>query len=125
MTSNFSDDIVSSNSRFHARAARLRFFREKRLEFLVELMRLLLAEIVEPRLVTLEVLLLQRRSIVGIVDLVEFELEENEIGVELRQRFGDVGIELGARRVRLVQDVVKPRIGTELADEIGRASRSP
>ena len=94
---------------------------EQPLQLLLELVGLLLAHVLDPRLVVCETLVLQRRLQHMIVDLVELQLEEDDVGGDGGELFGDVTIEFGALRVRLVAGIVEAGERAEPPGEIDEA----
>ena len=101
-------------------APRLALLGEELLELLVELVGLLLAQILEPRLETRELRVGDRIRKRCLVDLVELELDEDEVGRDARQLLRDVAIEFRTRRIALVRRVEQSRIRAELAHQVGK-----
>ncbi len=64
---------------------------------------------------------LQRLGHRRFVDLVELEVEEDDLGGDGRQLFGDVAIELGALGIGLVAGVVEPGVGAEAPHQLDEA----
>jgi hypothetical protein len=90
------------------RPRRLALLVEQPLDRLVELVGLLLAHVVEPRLVVRHALVLHGLDQNRVVDLVELQLEEDDVGGDNGQLLGDVAVELGARDIGLITSVVEP-----------------
>ena len=83
---------------------------EQQLDAILELIRLFLADILEPRPIVPERRLRHGAIDLRVVDAIEFEPEEQQV----RGRRGDallhVAVKLGARRIRRVAGVEKARI---------------
>ena len=105
--------MVSLNRRLKALARRLALLVEQPLELFLELVGLLLADVVDPRLVAAKARVLQRLRHHRFVDLVQLQVEEDDLGRDGREFLGDVAIELGALGVGLIAGVVEPGIGAE------------
>ena len=82
-----------------------RFLQEQLLDVIGELVRLLLADVLEPRTVVAERRRGHRGLETGVVDPVELELEEQEIARERRHPLVRVAVELRPRRVARVGGV--------------------
>ena len=88
------------------------------LDAILELIRLVLAQILDPRPVMPKLRRLHRALDHGIVDAVELEPEEQQMYRSRRQPLGDVAIEFGNRRIDAVAGMNKAGIGAEPAGEI-------
>ena len=91
---------------------------EHTLELLLELIGLLLAQIVEPRLVAGERRHLQGARQRRIVDLVELQLEEDEARGDGGDLLLDVAVELGVLGIGGVGGVEQAGVGAELAQRV-------
>ena len=98
--------------------AALGFFVKQLLDAILELIRLVLAQILDPRAVMSERRRLQRAFDHGIVNTVEFEPEEQQMHGSRRHPFGNVAVEFGDRRIDTVAGVNEAGIGAEAAGEI-------
>ena len=98
--------------------AALGFFVKQLLDAIFELVRLVLAQILDPRPVMGQVLRLHRTLDHGVVDAVELKPEEQQMYRGRRQPLGDVAIELGNRRIDAVAGMNEAGIGAEPAGEI-------
>ncbi len=81
-------------------------------------MGLFLTQIVEPRLVARKILVRERSLQNAVIDLVQFEFKEDEVGRNPRQGVRNVAVEFGARRIALVLRVVETRVRAELAHRV-------
>ena len=88
------------------------------LDAIFELIRLVLAQILDPRPVVAELRRLHRALDHGIVDAVELESEEQQMHRGGRQPLGDVAVELGDRGIDAVAGMDEAGIGAEPAGEI-------
>ena len=113
--------MVSLNRRLKALARRLALLVEQPLELFLELVGLLLADVVDPRLVAAKARVLQRLRHHRFVDLVQLQIEEDDLGRDGRELLGDVAIELGALGVGLIAGVVEPGIGAEPPHQLDEA----
>ena len=95
-----------------------RLLQEQLLEFVGELMRLLLADVLEPRTIMAERRRPHRRLEPRVVEPVELELEEQEIAGERGHPLVRVAIELRAGGVAGVGGVEQRRIGHDAADQV-------
>ena len=94
---------------------------EQPLDLLLELVGLLFADVVDPRLVAGQALVLQGAGHHRFIDLVELEVEEDDFGGDGGQFFGDVAIEFCALGIGLVAGVVKARVGAEAPHQLDEA----
>ena len=101
-------------------APRHRFLAEQALEPLLELIGLLLAQVVEPRLVDGQRRHLHRRGEIGLDDLVELQLEEHEVGGDGGQLLLHVAVELGLGRVGGVGGVQQAGVRAEPAHHVAQ-----
>ena len=88
------------------------------LDAIFELIRLVLAQILDPRPVMGELGRLHRALDHGIVDAVEFEREEQQMQRGRRQPLGNVAIEFGDDGIDAVAGMNEAGIGAEPAGEI-------
>ena len=88
------------------------------LDAIFELIRLVLAQILDPRPVMSELRRLHRALDHGIVDAVEFEREEQQMHRGRRQPLGNVAVEFGDRGIDAVAGMNEAGIGAEPAGEI-------
>jgi hypothetical protein len=92
---------------------------EQLLDTVLELVRPLLPQILEPGAVMGEGRSLQRFREALVVDAVELELEEDQPGGELVEPLIDVAIELLAGRVGGVADIIEAGVRADAAKEVG------
>ena len=95
-----------------------RFVEEQALELVGELMRLLLADVLEPGAIMPERRRAHRRLKLRIVEAIEFELEKQEIAGERGHPFLRVAVEFRPRRIAGVGGVEQRRIGHDAAGQI-------
>ena len=88
------------------------------LDAILELVRLVLAQILDPRPVMREFGRLHRTLDHGIVDAVEFEREEQQMHRRVGQPLGNVAVEFGDRGIDAVAGVNQAGIGPEAPGEI-------
>ena len=88
------------------------------LDAILELIRLVLAQILDPRAIMPEFGRLHRAFDHGIVDPVEFEREEQQMHRRIRQPLGDVAVEFGDRGIDAVAGMNQTGIGPETPGEI-------
>ena len=98
--------------------AALGFFVKQLLDAIFELIRLVLAQILDPRPVMGELRRLHRALDHGIVDAVEFKREEQQMQRGRRQPLGNVAIEFGNHGIDAVAGMNEAGIGAEPAGEI-------
>jgi hypothetical protein len=94
---------------------------EQPLELLVELVGLVLAQVHDPGPVARQRRHLEPLSQDRLVDLVELELEEDQIGGDGGQPVLDIAVELGVLGIGCVAGVEQAGIGAELADQLAQA----
>ena len=100
------------------RGARHRLFEEQLLELVAELVRPLLADVDQPRTIMGERRILRRRVEPGVVEPIEFELEEQQLAGELGHLLLRVAEELGARRIAGVAGVKQRSVGHDAAHQV-------
>ena len=91
---------------------------EQLLDAILELIRLVLAQILDPGPIVREFGRLHRALDHGIVHPIEFEREEQQVHRCLRQPLGDVTVEFGDRGIDAVAGMNQTGIGSEPAGEI-------
>ena len=96
----------------------LGFFVKQLLDAILELIRLVLAQILDPRAVMPERGRLHRAFDHDIVNAIEFEPEEQQMHGSGGQPFGNVAVEFGNRGVDAVAGVNEAGIGAEAAGEV-------
>ena len=100
------------------RITALRLFVKQLLDAILELIRLVLAQILDPRPVIAEFGRLHRAFDHGVVDAIEFECEKQQMHRGIGQLLGNVTIEFGDRGIDAVAGMNKARIGAETTGEI-------
>ena len=124
-TSNLSAVIVSLKRRFHEARDGDRLLMEQALELLLELVGLLLAQVVEPGLVAGQRRRLQRARQHRVVDLVDLQLEEDQVGRDGGELLLDVAVEFRVLGIGRVRGIEQPRVGAELAQRIAQRLVAP
>src|SRR5215471_3612540 len=94
---------------------------EQPLQVLIELIGLLLAQVVDPGLVVRQRLHLQGASELCLIELVELELEEDQVGGDGGDLFLDVAVELGVLGIRHIAGKQQARVGAEPTDGVAQA----
>ena len=110
--------MVSSNSRFQAEYAGHRLFVEQLLDPVLELIGPVLADVLEPRAIVAELGIGHRRLELGIVDAIELEREEQQMGRRAGETLLHVAVELGTDRIDRVLRVDQAGIGREPAEQV-------
>ena len=100
------------------RVAALGFFMEQLLDAILELIRLVLAQVLDPGPIMPELGRLHRTIDGGILNPIEFEREEQQVQRRRRQALGDVAIKFGDRRIDAVAGMNQAGIGPEPAGKI-------
>ena len=95
-----------------------RLVEEQPLEVVGELMRLLLADVLEPGAVMAERRRRHRGVQLGVVDAIELELEEQEIAGQRRHALLRVAVEFRDSRIAGVGGVEQRRIGHDAAGQV-------
>ena len=95
-----------------------RFLEEEALELVLELMRLLPPDVLEPGPIMRERLRGRGLRERLVVELIELELEEEDIGLGFGQPFLRVAIELGAKGIAGVPGIDEAGIGHEAAHQL-------
>ena len=110
--------MVSSNSRFQRRIGRHRLLVEQLLDAILELIRLVLADVLNPRPVVPERRVRHRGFELLVVEPVELELEEQQMDRRRRDPLLHVAVEFRARRIDRVAGMHEARERTDPSKQI-------
>src|SRR5262249_22715877 len=99
-------------------AARDRLFVKELFDAIFELIRLLLAHVLDPRAVMSEGRMRESLFDERVVDPIELEREEEEMRRSRGDLFLDVAVKFGAFRIGGIACVYQARVGNELAEQL-------